>query len=201
MVFKMHKLIIIFSMRFLLKLNSLILLMLAGLYVAGCASAVHEPGNRENVKTEPAAMFHDNSSEHNNHAVHEASQHTTDRQFTSRENAVTQSSPSGKYRLSLFCDDPEIPLQKIHSWTLHVEDASGKPADNLKLFVSGGMPMHRHGFPTRPRVSEHLGNGDYRVEGIKFNMAGHWEMRFNINEIDKPLGRDLEQVVFQIHRK
>ena len=121
--------------------------------------------------------------------------------FTSREHAVTQDSPTGKYKLSLFCNDSAIPLQKIHSWTLHVEDAAGKPVDNLKIFVSGGMPMHRHGFSTRPRVSDHLGNGDYRVEGIKFHMPGHWEMRFNLNKKDKPMGRDLEQVVFTIHRK
>ncbi len=195
----MKKIIRVFSAGFLLKLNSFILLLLAGLSISGCANTAPAPHKHEHAKAE--AKDGTLAMPHESHSGHENPQHSTTQQYTSREHAVTLTSPSGKYRLSLFCNDPEIPLQKIHSWTLHVEDVAGRPADNLKLFVSGGMPMHRHGFPTRPRVSEHLGNGDYRVEGIKFNMAGHWEMRFNINEKDKPLGRDLEQVVFQIHRK
>jgi len=139
-------------------------------------------------------------SQEDSHVGHDMAQHKG-MMFTSRKHAVTQASDNGKYKLSLFCNDPTIPLQKIHSWTLHVEDAMGKPVENLKIYISGGMPMHRHGFPTKPRVSNHLGNGDYRVDGIKFNMAGHWEMLFNINEKGKPSGRDMQQVVFKIHRK
>ncbi len=120
--------------------------------------------------------------------------------FAGRDNAVTQATREGFYKLSLFSNVSPIPLQKIHSWTLHVETADGKPADNLKIYVNGGMPMHRHGFPTRPRVSEHLGGGDYSVDGIKFNMAGHWEMRFNITEKDKPAGSgNKDRAVFEIH--
>lgn len=54
--------------------------------------------------------------------------------------------------------------------------------------------MHNHEFPTIPRVKEYLGNGGYRVEGIKFSMIGHWEMHFNI-EHDKKRDR----VEFKIH--
>ena len=163
---------------------------------AGNSSNMHH----DHSKMSSDAMPDEGSHAAQGHAGHDMTQHG-EMMFTSREHAVTQLSPSSKYKLSLFCNDPAIPLHKIHSWTLHVEDANGKPADNLKIFVSGGMPMHRHAFPTKPRVSDHLGNGDYRVEGIKFNMAGHWEMRFNLNEKGKPMGRDLEQIVFQIHRK
>jgi hypothetical protein len=39
--------------------------------------------------------------------------------------------------------------------------------------VDGGMPQHNHGMPTQPQVTP-LGSGDYRVEGMKFQMPGHW---------------------------
>ena len=34
------------------------------------------------------------------------------------------------------------------------------------------MPEHNHGFPTAPRVTENLGEGDYLLEGMRFNMGG-----------------------------
>jgi hypothetical protein len=36
------------------------------------------------------------------------------------------------------------------------------------------MPMHGHGLPTEPRVTEELGGGRYRIEGLKLNMYGAW---------------------------
>jgi len=38
------------------------------------------------------------------------------------------------------------------------------------------MPLHDHGLPTRPRVTEELGNGDYRLQGMRFHMTGAWEI-------------------------
>jgi hypothetical protein len=46
------------------------------------------------------------------------------------------------------------------------------------------MPQHGHGLPTAPQVTEYLGNGDYLVEGMKFQMGGWWEVRFNITAGD-----------------
>jgi len=138
------------------------------------------------------------------HEIHseQGDGHHSEMSFSGRDNAVTQTSREGLYKLSLFSNQSPIPLQKIHSWTLHVETAKGKPAEHLKIYVNGGMPMHRHGFPTKPRMSDHLGGGDYRVDGIKFNMAGHWEMRFNVTEKDKPAGRgNKDRVVFKVHLK
>jgi cytochrome c peroxidase len=62
------------------------------------------------------------------------------------------------------------------------------------VFINGGMPMHRHGFPTKPSSKTYLGNGNYRVEGIKFNMHGEWEMRFNI----RMQGGHSDRVVFKV---
>ena len=147
----------------------------------------------------PEHQVHQSS--HEAHSEQGDSRHSEMR-FAGREHAVTQASRDGLYKLTLFSNQSPIPLQRIHSWTLHVETADGKPVDNLKIYVNGGMPMHRHGFPTRPKVSDHLGGGDYSVDGIKFNMAGHWEMRFNITEKGQPAGRGKEdRAVFKIHLK
>jgi hypothetical protein len=31
-----------------------------------------------------------------------------------------------------------------------------------------------HGLPTEPQVTGDLGGGDYRVEGMAFQMGGYW---------------------------
>ena len=119
---------------------------------------------------------------------------TEESQFIDREHAVTQPSENGEYVFSLYSTDPGIPFKKIHNWVIHIETKDGKPLENARVFVFGGMPAHQHGFPTRPRVKQYLGNGDYLVEGIKFNMPGDWEMRFNIKE-----GMKSSRVVYQFN--
>ena len=78
---------------------------------------------------------------------------------------VTYSSPSGP-----------LEINRIHSWVLHVESNEGLPVENAQISVEGGMPEHDHGLPTRPRVTEELGGGDYRLEGMRFHMRGYWEI-------------------------
>jgi hypothetical protein len=53
--------------------------------------------------------------------------------------------------------------------------------DDAEITVDGGMPQHGHGLPTSPQVTQNLGGGDYLVEGVKFQMLGWWEVKFNIN--------------------
>ena len=62
----------------------------------------------------------------------------------------------------------------MHQWTLHVERADGTPVDDATITVDGDMPQHGHGMPTQPQVTENLGNGDYLVDGLKFQMGGWW---------------------------
>jgi len=116
------------------------------------------------------------------------------KKYSDRAHAVSVKSQDGHYIVSLFSNEYPIPLAKIHQWIVHVETTNGNPVESANVFVFGGMPLHQHGFPTKPKVRGHVGNGDYLVEGIKFSMMGHWEMRFNIKENDK---RD--RVVFDIN--
>ena len=42
------------------------------------------------------------------------------------------------------------------------------------------MPQHRHGFETDPRVTDALGDGLFRVDGVRFHMAGVWQLRVDV---------------------
>ncbi len=42
------------------------------------------------------------------------------------------------------------------------------------------MPAHDHGMPTRPRVTADLGEGRYRLDGMRFHMNGDWEIVLEI---------------------
>lgn len=90
-------------------------------------------------------------------------------------------SDNGIFLVSWTSDPSEPPLNQIHTWTIHVETADGQPVEDAEITVDGGMPQHGHGLPTSPQVTQNLGNGDYLVEGMKFQMPGWWEVRFNIN--------------------
>jgi hypothetical protein len=91
-----------------------------------------------------------------------------------------QLSANGLFRASFTVAEAAVPVNKLHTWTLHVETAGGEPVDDATIAVDGDMPAHGHGLPTRPEVTQALGNGDYLVEGMKFQMGGLWVIDFDI---------------------
>ena len=93
---------------------------------------------------------------------------------------------AGRYVATLEAEQP-IRLRKLLAMRIVVTDSAGRPVDGATLVVDGGMPEHRHGLPTRPRVTRALGRGAYQVEGLKFNMGGWWTLTFGI---DGSAGRD-----------
>ena len=96
------------------------------------------------------------------------------------DTSTTRSSDNGLFNVSYTPSNGTIPVNQMHQWTLHVETADGQPVENATITVDGDMPQHGHGLPTRPQVTDYLGNGDYRVEGLKFQMGGWWLMDFTI---------------------
>ena len=91
-----------------------------------------------------------------------------------RDYATTRLSEQGFYRVGYTSDSTPIAINQLHHWTLHLETADGQPIQQADIRVDGDMPEHGHGLPTRPRVTSYLGNGDYLVEGMKFQMTGWW---------------------------
>jgi hypothetical protein len=93
----------------------------------------------------------------------------------------TRNSEHGLYRAAIVPEGDSIPQGKLQKWTLHLNSASGAPVSAARVAIDGGMPQHGHGLPTKPRVTRELGNGDYLVEGMKFNMGGWWVVKFNVS--------------------
>jgi hypothetical protein len=94
--------------------------------------------------------------------------------------STTRVSDNGLFRVSYAASTGPIPVNQMHQWTLHVETADGNIVENATITVDGDMPQHGHGLPTRPQVTEYLGDGDYLVKGMKFQMGGWWVMDFTI---------------------
>lgn len=94
--------------------------------------------------------------------------------------STTRLSENGLFRVSYASSQNLVPVNQMHQWTLHVETADGQLVENANITVDGDMPEHGHGLPTRPQVTDYLGNGDYLVEGVKFQMGGWWVMDFTI---------------------
>ncbi len=89
--------------------------------------------------------------------------------------------------------DP-IAINTMHAWMLHIQDRSGKPVTDATVEVEGGMPDHDHGLPTRPRVTQNLGGGDYLLEGMKFHMGGWWQVTLVIRQ-----GEISDRVTFDLN--
>jgi len=93
----------------------------------------------------------------------------------------TRSSEAGIYRGTIEPAGDSVPQGKLHSWTLHLENAAGAPVAGARIAVDGGMPQHGHGLPTKPQVKRLAASGDYLVEGMKFNMGGWWVVKFRVD--------------------
>jgi hypothetical protein len=61
-------------------------------------------------------------------------------------------------------------------WTITVANAQGVPSKDCQVEFDGTMPEHGHGLPTAPRVVPSAEPGRYRVEGVRFSMAGYWQL-------------------------
>lgn len=98
----------------------------------------------------------------------------------SLDTSTVRLSDGGLFRVSWTSDPAAPPLNQIHTWVVHVETANGQPVEDAEILVDGGMPQHGHGLPTSPQVTQNLGGGDYLVEGMRFQMPGWWQVRFDI---------------------
>jgi hypothetical protein len=88
---------------------------------------------------------------------------------------------SGYYHVSYQSELRPIVINRIHTWIFHIETPDGAPVDEAEISVTGGMPLHNHGLPTAPQMTTSLGNGNYRVEGMRFHMNGDWELLVTVD--------------------
>ncbi len=104
-----------------------------------------------------------------------------------------QSTETGHFNVSATSRLDPVVINETHAWTLHIEASDGSPVTDAEIAIDGGMPEHNHGFPTSPRVTENLGEGDYLLEGMRFNMGGVWVLTLEISS-----GEQSDTVTFEV---
>lgn len=87
---------------------------------------------------------------------------------------------AGRFRITIRPEAGRIPIGPLQAWIVTIETPEGRPAEVRQLVFDGGMPQHGHGFETRPEVTDRLGPGVFRVDGIRFHMAGRWRIRVDV---------------------
>ena len=96
-----------------------------------------------------------------------------------RLRAATQ---AGRFVITVRPEAGRIPIGPLHAWIVEVTTPDGRPAAIRQLVFDGGMPQHGHGFETAPQVTAALGEGVFRVDGVRFHMAGAWKLRVDVAE-------------------
>ncbi len=94
------------------------------------------------------------------------------------------------YSVSIEPREKKIPIGEYHEWKIGLLDSRDNPVTEARISMNGGMPKHGHGLPSKPKITEHLGGGFYRIEGVRFNMGGPWVLEFRI---DSASGQDAVQ--------
>lgn len=89
-------------------------------------------------------------------------------------------SDAGHFQVSIAPKLEPLTINRIHRWAVQVQTLDGAPVPSAAITIRGGMPAHDHGLPTRPELTRELGEGRYVIEGMRFHMAGSWEVILNI---------------------
>ncbi len=94
---------------------------------------------------------------------------------------------AGLYRVSVAPELEPLEQGRLHSWIVTLRTPAGAPVEDAALTIGGGMPQHGHGLPTSPQASGSIGDGRYRIDGVRFNMGGWWELKITV---EAPAGKD-----------
>lgn len=92
----------------------------------------------------------------------------------------SRTTEDGHFRITATAELEPIAINTMHDWIVRVERPDGTPVPGARVLVQGGMPEHQHGLPTAPRTTGERAPGEYVVEGMKFNMTGHWQLTFTV---------------------
>ncbi len=99
----------------------------------------------------------------------------------------------GLYSVAIEPEEEPLRQGTLHSWIVTVTSPEGGAVEDAEIAVDGGMPQHGHGLPTSPQATGHLGEGRYRIEGMRFNMGGWWVLDLVVTS---PVGED--RITFNI---
>ena len=94
--------------------------------------------------------------------------------------SLVRMSNGGLYQATLTPEALPVTTGRMHAWTVILKTAAGVPVKTAEIAISGSMPQHGHGLPTKPMVTQNFGDGSYLIEGIKFNMRGWWTFSLGV---------------------
>jgi hypothetical protein len=95
--------------------------------------------------------------------------------------ARSRATANGLYQLAIEPELEPITVGPLHSWIVTVTTADGQPVTDADISIGGGMPQHGHGLPTQPQSAGHIGDGRYRIEGVRFSMTGWWVLTIGVS--------------------
>jgi hypothetical protein len=93
--------------------------------------------------------------------------------------AEARASHDGRYTVSAAPVDAD-------SWTVQVNSTSGNAIDGARVYAFATMPESGHTTTLHVRANE-TGNGKYRVDGLKLDRLGWWNIALVITS---PIGTD-----------
>lgn len=99
-------------------------------------------------------------------------------------NITTHQDTKGQtYKVSYepMTSDKKIPLNELFDLHVKIMDAKGQIAKQAGLMINSCMPDHNHCMFVQP-VVEKLGDGEFKVKGMKFHMQGHWEIYVDVTD-------------------
>jgi len=105
----------------------------------------------------------------------------------------SRATAAGLYRVTIAPELEPIERGPLLAFIVTVATPDGQPVSDATITIGGGMPQHGHGLPTRPQVAGHLGEGRYRIEGLRFNMPGWWVLEIGIDA-----GAGSDEAVFNL---
>jgi hypothetical protein len=89
-------------------------------------------------------------------------------------------SHNASYRASLVPSRAWTSDDRAVVWTIAVTTADGAPVEHAALSLESWMP-DADGITRYPRVTQALGRGRYRVEGLRIDRAGWWNIKLQIS--------------------
>jgi hypothetical protein len=92
----------------------------------------------------------------------------------------SRASANGLFRVTLAGQPHPAPLGGMQEWELLVTLPDGAPVVDAKIAVAGNMPDRDHPMRSEPKMTRGLGQGYYRIEGVKFDRQGWWHLKFAI---------------------
>lgn len=102
-------------------------------------------------------------------------------QVSGPDTSRSKTTANGLFVVSFEPEHGVVREGELQSWLLTLKTTAGAPVEGAAITVSGGMPQHNHGLPTSPQATDYIGDGRYRIDGIKFTMSGWWQLSFAIS--------------------